>query len=307
MNDEVVQQSTPDLIPTFMDIATPLADLTRGVFDFAHRHFAMTDGEPVSGSRAMIEADGTSSQFSEARRNGLERARQTAISIYLRSAEYLVSAFARLLVPDMEIFGFQIIGRSVVELSAKAWWLIDMQASIETRLGRLFLDELNSLSERAKVGRLLQGSPEVVDQERAKIIDRAAMCGIAPLMDKNNREIIAFGDAREVSSTTMVGSFLTAIGNTQGELFYRTFSAIVHGTSYGLLDFFQLEDIPNSEFKVLVPFLPVETIVQAAILVSQSYLGVVQADTQYIGGDYVSVANARRDVFRQMTALIPSA
>jgi len=181
-----------------------------------------------------------------------------------------------------------------------------MQASPEVRLGRLFLDELLNLSERAKVGRLLEGDPEVIAQARAKIIERAAKCGLAPVLDKNDREIIGVGDAREINSTTLVSSFLAAIGNTQGELFYRTFSAIVHGTSYGLLDFFQLSDIPNSEFKVLTPYLPVESLVQAAVLVTQSYLGVVHADTQHIGGDYVSVADARRNVFSQMIALIPT-
>ena len=155
--------------------------------------------------------------------------------------------------------------------------------------------------------RLLEGDPKVISQARAKILERALRCGIEPVLDRNDREIIGFGDAREVNSTTLVSSFLAAIGNTQGELFYRTFSAIVHGTSYGLLDFFQLEDIPESELQVLVPHLPVETVAQAAVLVTQSYLGVVHVDTQHIGGDYVSVADARRDVFNQMTALIPSA
>lgn len=306
MSNEGAEQLPPN-VHQFMDIATPLAELTRGVFDFAHRHVATTGGEPLPGSRALAEADDASSQFPKGCRNELLRARQTAVGIYLCSVEYLVSAFARLLVPDMEIFGFQIVARSVVELSAKAWWLIDGLAQPQMRLGRLFLDEFNNLSERAKVGRLLEGDQEVIAQERAKIIERAAECDMAPVLDRNNREVIGFGAARQVNSTTLVGSFLAAIGNSQGELLYRTFSAIVHGTSYGLLDFFQLGDIPGSDFKYLTPYLPVESVVQASVLVTQSYLGVVQVDTQHVGGDFVSVADARRDVFTHMTALIPSA
>src|SRR5271169_3416179 len=97
VNDELADQTAPD-VHRNVDVATPLAALTRGVFDFAHQLVAPSRGEPMPGSRAKTEADDTSNEFFDARRDELLRARQTALGIYLCSVEYLVSEFARLLV-----------------------------------------------------------------------------------------------------------------------------------------------------------------------------------------------------------------
>ena len=83
---------------------------------------------------------------------------------FIPSAGQLLSAPTRLLSSEVELFAYQVVARSVVEYSAKAWWLVDAGASTDQRLAHFYLDNLANLVEMATADRL----PEA---ELAKGID----------------------------------------------------------------------------------------------------------------------------------------
>lgn len=93
------------------------------------------------------------------------------------------------------------------------------------------------------------------------------------------------------------------LGFDGGDLWYRRTSTVVHATTYGLLDFFQLTDIPGSEFKELHPSLSIEDVRRTAIVSTQAYLGAIEFDCRYFGWKSERVAEYRQRLLEQMGSL----
>ena len=281
------------------DIATPLSQMIRESIEFAYEHRSRFSDDPAEGSRAQTEfSKDTGSPLSHRRRD-IEAAHESAAGIYILSAAYFLTALARLLAADMELFAYLSVARSTVECAAKAWWLDDADATADERLARFYADNLDNIDEMAKAKRLAE--PEL-SRRRKQLIQRAARSGIEPKLSKKN-ELIGFGGAGKIVSTTLAGRFFSVLGFEDGDLWYRQTSAVVHATTYGLLDFFQLTDIPGSEFKELHPSLSIEDVRRTAIVSTQAYLGAIEVDCRYFGWESERVAEYRQQLLEQMTSL----
>lgn len=288
----------PPLIRT-ADIATPLSDMIKSTIEFSYEHRTRFGDAPSKGSPAFNDWSSVTKGASSQRRNDIEEAHETAAGIYILSTAYFLMALARLLCAEMQLFAYQVVARSIVECAAKAWWLNDSEVGIDVRLSRFYADKLNNVEEMVKAERLPRS--ELV-RRREELIQRAGRSGIEPKYSSRNR-LEGFGEVGRMLSTTLAGRFLNALGYEDGELWYRRFSAVVHATPYGLLDFYKMTDIPGSEFKELHPSLSIDDVRQAAILATQAYLGAIECDCYYMGWDSERIAQYRHQLLIQMTAL----
>jgi hypothetical protein len=228
-----------------------------------------------------------------------EAAHETAAGIYILSAAYFLVALARLLSSEMELFAYQVVARSVVECAAKAWWLSDSEATADERLGRFYLDRLNNIEEMVRAERLPKTD---LDLRRKLLVERARRSGIEPKLSKKN-ELIGFGTVARIGSTALAGQCLSAAGYEDGELWYRRVSAVVHATPYGLLDYFHMTDIPESELKELHPSLSIDEVRRAAIVSTQAYLRAIESDCRYMGWEGDRIAEYRQRLVEEMTSL----
>ena len=281
------------------DIATPLSVMVRSSIAFAYEHRSQFSDAPAEGSLAQEEWAKDASGASSHRQLDIEAAHETAAGIYILSAAYFLTALARLLSADMELFAYQVVARSVVECSAKAWWLSEQDATADERLGRFYVDRLNNIEEMVRAERLPKPNADLL---RKQLIVRARGSGLEVRLSKKN-DLIGFGDVLRIGSTTLAGLSLNAFGYEDGELWYRRVSAVVHATPYGLLDYYKMTDIPGSEFKELHPSLSIDEVRRAAVVATQAYLGAIECDCRYMGWESDRITRFRQQLLGQMTSL----
>lgn len=284
------------------DIASPLSEFLREVIEYTGRHRNRFGDDPVEGSVAKKELNAASK--SKQRLFDIEATHQKAAGICILSAGYLFSSLTQLYRPDMSLFGFQVVARAIVENSMKAWWLVDPAAATNTRLARMYADNLENINQMTRAERLGQADASATEKRRKELVKRAVAIGIAPLHNRKN-QLIGFGDEPTPGATAMAGRFFEALGYKDGEAWYRRLSAICHGTAYGLLDHYTMVDVPDSELKALVPRLPLEEVLHIAILSMQAYLGAVEFDSRLMGWDADDVARQRTAFFQAMIATFP--
>lgn len=286
------------------DVATPLAAILKEVIDYTGQHRQRFGDEPTTGSPANLEMSNSNGMVSAQRLSDIEATHEKAAGICILSAGYLFASFAQLFRSDMALFGFHVVARAIVETSMKAWWLVDPAISIDTRLARLYVDNLTNINEMTKVGRLGAADARIVQKRRRALVERAHEAGIAPKYSKE-KKLIGFGNVAAPNSTVMAGKFFAALGYEHGEFWYRSLSAICHGTAYGLLDYFKMVDVPDSALKALEPHLSVGEVADVAVLSMQSYLGAIEFDSRFMGWDADDVARKRAAFQNQMIAVVP--
>jgi len=288
----------PPLIRT-ADIATPLSGMIKASIEFGYEHRSRFGDEPTTGSCAHDEWATDSREFMTHRQLDTEAAHETAAGIYILSAAYFLMALARLLIAQMELFAYQVVARSVVECAAKAWWLNNPEVTAEERLGRFYVDRLNNIEEMVRAERLPKTE---LAERRDQLVERARRSGVESKMSTKN-ELIGFGRVTRIGSTALAGRCLEAFGFEDGALWYRRVSAVVHATPYGLLDYFKMTDVPDSETKELHPSLSIDEVRRAAILSTQAYLGAIECDCRYMGWDGERIAEYRIQLLKQMSSL----
>lgn len=147
-------------------------------------------------------------------------------------------SIARLLTmppPGPEPLGAPLLARSAVEIASRAWWLADPRISTQQRVARYLADELFSAYEAETLAAdwgLANGvmglAPTV-----GKIKDQCRQLGLPA--DSNKRRPTVAGERRP-TSTDLVGRFLAdTLYPEPSRAVYRLYSAMGHGTHYGLL------------------------------------------------------------------------
>lgn len=287
------------------DVASPLSAILTEVIEYTGKHRNRFGDEPSERSPADLETRNANGAMSERKLFDIESAHQKAAGICILSAGHLFASLAQLFRPDMALFGFQVVARAIVETSTKAWWLVDPAASTNTRLARLYADNLENINQITRAERLIQVDTKRTDNRRNDLVKRAESIGIAPLYNRK-QQLIGFGEKETPGPTAMVGDFFKALGYKDGEFWYRSLSAICHGTAYGLLNYYTMVDVPDSELKALVPNLSVDEVVHIAILSMHAYLGAIEFDSRLMGWDAHDVARKRHEFVDRMVAVMPN-
>lgn len=287
-----------------VDVASPIAAILQEVIDYTGLHRRRFGNEPAEGSPADLEINSASGKVFERRLFDIEATHQNAAGICILSAGYLFASLTQLYRPDMALFGFQVVARATVENSMKAWWLVDPAVSIDTRLARLYADNLENINQMIRVGRLGQGDAKLIEKRRAALVKRAQSIGVKPLYNRKNK-LIGFGQEVTPGSTEMAAQFFKALGYEDGEFWYRSLSAICHGTAYGLLGHLKMVDAQDSDLKALEPHLSVLEVANVAVLSVQAYLGAIEFDSRLMGWDSQDVAQHRQEFQVRMLSILP--
>jgi hypothetical protein len=288
------------------DIASPLSVILNEVIVYTGQHGQRFGDEPEKGSPADLETRNTGGAMSPQRLSDIVSTQEEAAGVCILSAGHLFASFTQLFRPDMALFGFQVVARAIVENSIKVWGLVDPAVSVNTRLARLYVDNLTNINEMHTAGRLSDGVGDfrAVDARRKALVKRAAAAGIVPKISSKDK-LVGFGKVSKPESTKLAGQFFKALGFEHGEYWYRNLSAVAHGTAYGLLDYLKMVDVPGSDLKTLYPNLNVEDVLHAAILSMQAYLGAIEFHSRLFGWDHPDVAQHRAAFQEQMMAATP--
>jgi hypothetical protein len=283
-----------------VDVATSIAAILLSVLEYVREHRRRFPNGPEPGSQAFRELNDATVSLSENQRRDIRSTHEVGASICIESTGYLVIALSNLYQPQVALFGLHAVARAAVETSMKAWWLIDPAVSPETRIARLYVDNMVNLEEMFKVGRLGVEGRKELDRRRKELIARAKQSGLEAHFAEDRRKkrgprrLDGFGEMRRPSSTFVSGQFFKALGYDGGEYWYRSLSAIVHATAYGLLDYYKAVPVTGTDMATMEPQLPICAVGHVAILSIQSYLGAVELHAQSCGWDSEDVARHRR-------------
>ena len=225
----------------------------------------------------------------------LDTAFTLAGAIFIGAAgEYLMS-LSQVFSTPMALYGFQVLTRSLVEASARAWWLLEPTIDPRERVARAAVERLFSLNEVEKVERAADRGPEEHFERSMNLRVQLAQLGLAEDFDKKGH-LIGYEGVRRIESTRLVTAFLTSLGLRNGELVYRTLSGVSHSALYAVLQYKDVELVPGADRAALNSNLPVEAVVNAAVLATSSYLGTVTRHAQIYGRDWEIMERTRIDV-----------
>jgi hypothetical protein len=133
---------------------------------------------------------------------------------------------------DAPVFAHVVLARSALEHAARAWRLLDPTVRVRQRIARGMNERLFSLSQQA----MLPSDPEVKRRARDRIrsiLGEAERVGLRRLPSRPR--IPAYLEEARPSSTELVRRLLESGSDRElGKLIYAYFSAVTHGTAFGL-------------------------------------------------------------------------
>lgn len=239
---------SPEPDPYYVFIG-PMKDALLGLVDAREAAQASSGGIPAATSAAMAELADEPKWTGTWGDEPLQQAHSIA-GLRLAVAEDCIRSIGRLLDSDPPvIFAHMLIARSALELSARSWWLDELGIGHETRIARTMTERIYNFREQAKV-------PADVIDETGRTLAQRADDGISAIVDEAVRRGIHVNAARTVvggharpGSTQSVRSLIEVMaGDEIDVVVYRYFSAIEHGTSYGL--------VQSVEWQAAGPFEP---------------------------------------------------
>lgn len=150
-----------------------------------------------------------------------------------------LKAMETLLASPGSVYAPLTLARSVMEISAQVWYLVEPEIGPEERAIRHVNRRLQSLWEQMQIpGKATDEAAEKMRrQARARmddIVQAARACGIQARGRGDERRPPAVGTPLK-STTTLVEECVSAASPRLGPLFWRFYSAVTHGQSHGLL------------------------------------------------------------------------
>jgi hypothetical protein len=89
------------------------------------------------------------------------RAAYQPAGLLLTAGTHLLGCIAQLMQPPIGILGYQIIERSVLEVSARAWWLLEPDLGGRKRVSRAWTEQLFAAQESVKAAFALTGQHDL--------------------------------------------------------------------------------------------------------------------------------------------------
>jgi hypothetical protein len=196
---------------------------------------AVNGGMPGSSSSAAWENAGGVCLRGEWSSNPVLDANLHA-GLLVNSATDHVQGLAAVLRMDAGgIFSTYTVARGLVEVAARAWYLLEPGVDSRERVRRHMNERLYSLNE-ARL--LIHGGGEAAphqDAQEQKIL-RSAKVHSFSWRNRNSYKAARLGNARVNTMTLADNCVATILGErTFGMMIYRLLSAQAHGTSYGLM------------------------------------------------------------------------
>lgn len=189
---------------------------------------------PDADSRAMAEiaSEGHYAGASPWGDDPVQQAHHLGQLLLLSSDDSTRAACQLLSEGEAPVFAHIVLARSSLEHAGRAWWLLDPGLTIRQRIVRGFNERLNSLSEQIMLAPERDARRKARDRIRG-ILDEGQRIGFRKLPAERGRPTSL--DEKRPSSTQLMGRLLEIGGDeTLGKLVYSYFSAVTHGTAFGL-------------------------------------------------------------------------
>jgi hypothetical protein len=209
-------------------------------FDFGIRKLKEPRWQPAAGSGAAAEL-----ASAEVRRDGqpwgddVLRGPYATASLLMTGVLDNLGSIRQLINDPMPAIGPTVIARSAMEIGASAWWLMEPGLGARRRTCRQLVLSLISARRAAQVAQELRDGEarrEGLDQE-AKVLELISDLAIRPPSGNRYKPVLEgerFPEATGLTASMLEPCYPSLTGT---ESFYRSYSAVLHGQIYGLMNF----------------------------------------------------------------------
>lgn len=224
------------------------------------------------------------------------RAAYSVGSIALMTATQTLFSLSHLIRVDQQIaaYGFEVMSRSVIEASARAWWLYEPEIGVRARVARAKAVELFSVDEGLKFQKKLKEPPvDHFGPVREVVLRDAETLGLTPYLNKNE-ELVGFEGQRRPNSTPIIEDLLVAVlgDRDAARVVYPLYSAIDHATIYAMTrTLFTLGK--TKTMATVSPEVTNEQVVNAAAIAVHGYLGAYARRASIYGFDWRAIEAKR--------------
>ena len=222
----------------------------------------------------------------------------------------------------MALYAFQSVARSVIEMSARAWWVLDRDIDSQTRTARHFVNMLESIKRQRDLGLFGESSNGTFGLRMHHFMQRAGKAGLRATYpkDKTLHPIPEVGpfmpDLTSIKVPTgfdgehfktgggIIGPFMETNGSKQGQQWWRRLSGLAHGTTYALLEHLSFELDEETNQVLTEKRLEATTVVHTAYVAADAYLGAVAANARLFGFNEQPIDVARRELLERMQEIL---
>jgi hypothetical protein len=212
------------------------------------------------------------------------------VGLILQSAADHVRALERMLTEPMMTIAPWTIGRSILEATALAMWLLEVPLERHARVARSMTLRLNDLREQLTLAHAVDGLQLNVPQIERRIeivVSQAQKLGLIGKTDRKGR-VLSFGESIPSGSELAKRAF-------NAEMMYRLLSAAEHNKSWAIM---QLSN-RRVDQNLLEPHLPVEGAIVLLLLSVEWYAHPVWNLFTLNGWDLNSLASILESQFDQ--------
>ncbi len=209
-------------------------------FDFGIRKLKDPRWQPAADSEASAElASGQVRQDGQPWSDEVLRTPYAAASLLMTGVLDNLGSIRQLIDDPMPAIGPTVIARSAMEIGAAAWWLMEPGIGARRRTCRQLILSLISARRAAQVAqelRIDEGRMEGLAQE-GSVLELIRDLAISQPTGTRYRPLIegeSFPEATELTARMLKPCYPGLMGTTS---FYRSYSAVLHGQMYGLMNF----------------------------------------------------------------------
>jgi len=217
----------------------------RATLLFGQRHLGPAKWEPAPGSEAAGELANA-----ELRSQGgpwgedPPRTAYAAANLMMTAVLDNLSSIHQVLGSQMPVIGPTVLARSAIEIASGVWWLMEPGIGARRRVCRELALSLESARRARQVGEEFQAtgfqiSQEISDalQQEGRVMQRITDLGITPPSSAGYSPAVENEKAKSATDAT-TDMFRAALPKSvPGTSVYRTYSAVMHGEIYGLMNF----------------------------------------------------------------------
>jgi hypothetical protein len=176
-----------------------------------------------------------------------------------------LSALEILTQPVAPALATTVVARSAIEIGSGVWWLMEPRIGARPRVARCGAEEMESALRANQAATKLGGGPDLQEYLDQETRVRARLTGLGLAVTGGGFSPSVDGEKRP-DATTLTTDCLGQILDHGSVVVYNVYSAITHGTLYGLMQHF-VEDPTDPTKLTWTSSLPVmEASVQVALV-----------------------------------------
>jgi hypothetical protein len=203
--------------------------------------------------------------------------------------------------PDF-IYAPASLARTALECTGRAWWLLDPEIDVESRVKRGAADRLVSMGELARTP-----IPEVKAHARERI-DRILVGARRFDLEAVRTRTGVYRGLGDVIIPGIMETLREQLGETTGEVAYRELTLIAHGEPYGLIASSRVVADPTGRYEkgLFAPEVKAGTVASRMGAVVLSYMEAVDREVRLFGWDRTDWEASRDESKKAMGRLLKS-